>query len=59
MFLKFYFTHMYKYLVASSLLFGSIAAPLSAEESKSFYFSLGGGFNFVSDLESTDAGDSV
>ena len=50
---------MYKYLVASSLLFGSLAVPLSAEESKNFYFSLGGGFNFASDLDSSFDGDTV
>ena len=44
---------MKKYLVASSLLLSSFTSPIFAEESKSFYFSIGGGINFVGDLESS------
>ena len=44
---------MKKYLVASSILLSSFTSPIFAEESKSFYFSIGGGINFVGNLESS------
>ncbi len=44
---------MKKYLVASSLLLSSFTFPIFAEESKSFYFSIGGGVNLIGDLESS------
>ena len=44
---------MKKYLITSSLLFSSFTSPIFAEESKSFYLSIGGGINFVGDIEST------
>ena len=44
---------MKKYLVTSSLLLSSFTSPIFAEESKSFYFSIGGGINFVGDIESS------
>tara|TARA_A100000164_G_C21831653_1_gene735630 strand:+ start:231 stop:893 length:663 start_codon:yes stop_codon:yes gene_type:complete len=43
---------MKKYLIASSLILGSFTTPLFAEESKSLYFSFGGGINFIGDIES-------
>ena len=44
---------MKKYLVASSLLLSSFTSPIFAEEYKSIYFSIGGGINFVGDIESS------
>ena len=44
---------MKKYLLASSLLFSSFISPIIAEEDKSIYFSIGGGINFVGDIESS------
>ncbi len=41
----------YKYLLGTSLLLGSFTAPLFAEEPKSLYLSIGGGVNFISDIE--------
>ena len=42
---------MKKYLVASSLLLSSFTSPIFAEESKSFYLSIGGGLNSIGDIE--------
>ena len=53
---KFLSNIMKKYLVASSLLLSSFTSPIFAEESKSIYFSIGGGINFVGDIESSIAG---
>ena len=39
------------YLIGSSLLLSSLIAPTFAEESKSFYLSIGGGIAFPSDVE--------
>ena len=47
---------MKKYLIASSLLFSSFTSPIFAEESKSLYLSIGGGINFVGDIESSFGG---
>ena len=44
---------MKKYLIASSLLLSSFTSPIFAEESKDIYFSIGGGVNFVGDIESS------
>ena len=41
---------MKKYLVASSLLLGSLTSPIFAEESKSLYLSIGGGINSINEL---------
>ena len=46
---------MKKYLIGTSLLLSSLIAPTFAEESKSFYLSVGGGIAFPSDVE----GDST
>jgi len=40
---------MKKYLIGSSLLLSSLITPTFAEESKSFYLSVGGGITFPSD----------
>ena len=47
---------MNKYLIASSLLLGSFTSPIFAEESKSFYLSIGGGINSISDVEADVVG---
>ena len=44
---------MKKYLLASTLLFGSFASPTFAEEPSGFYLSLGGGINFLGDIDSS------
>ena len=41
---------MKKYFLTSSLLLGSLTSPIFAEESKSFYLSIGGGINSISEL---------
>ena len=41
---------MRKYFVISTLLLGSLTSPIFAEESKSFYLSIGGGINSISEL---------
>ena len=50
---------MKKYLIASSLLLGSFTSPIFAEESKSFYLSIGGGINSISDIEADAAGTGI
>ena len=42
---------MTKYLVTYSLLLGSLTSPIFAEESKSFYLSIGGGINSINEVE--------
>ena len=39
------------YFVISALLLGSLTSPIFAEESKSFYLSIGGGLNSINELE--------
>ncbi len=41
---------MKKYLIGTSLLLGTLTAPLLAEESKNLYLSIGGGVAFTSDV---------
>jgi len=48
---KFVLKIMKKYLVTSSLLLGSLTSPIFAEESKSFYLSIGGGINSINEIE--------
>ena len=50
---------MRKYFVISSLLLGSLTSPICAEESKSFYLSIGGGINSINELESDLDGTGV
>ena len=42
---------MRKYFVISTLLLGSLTSPIFAEESKSFYLSIGGGINSINEVE--------
>ena len=42
---------MTKYLFTYSLLLGSLTSPIFAEESKSFYLSIGGGINSINEVE--------
>ena len=44
---------MNKLFLRTSLLLASIAIPVKAEESKSFYLSVGGGIDFIGDIESS------
>ena len=48
---------MKKYLLTSSLLIGSFATPLLADEPTGFYLSVGGGFHSISDIEGDIATD--
>ena len=48
---------MKKYLLTSSLLIGSFATPLLADEPTDFYLSVGGGFQSISDIEGDIATD--
>ena len=41
---------MKKFLVTSSLLLSSLTSPILAEESQSFYLSIGGGINSINEL---------
>ena len=41
---------MKKFLVTSSLLLSSFTSAILAEESKSFYLSIGGGINSINEL---------
>ena len=42
---------MKNYLIGTSLLLGSFIAPTFAEESKDFYFSIGGAQTYINDVE--------
>ena len=42
---------MQKYFVTSSLLLGYVTSPIFAEESNSFYLSIGGGINSINEVE--------
>ena len=50
---------MRKYFAISTLLFGSLTSPIFAEESKSFYLSIGGGINSIKELEGDLDGTGV
>ena len=49
--MKNFILNMKKYLIASSLILGSLTSALFAGESKNLYFSVGGGVGFQSDVE--------
>ena len=49
---------MKRYLLTSSLVIGSFATPLLADEPTGFYLSVGGGFHSISDVEGNIATDS-
>ena len=50
---------MRKYFVISTLFLGSLTSPILTEESKSFYLSIGGGINFINELEGDLDGTGV
>ena len=50
---------MRKYFVISTLLLGSLTSSIFAEESKSFYLSIGGGINSIKELEGDLDGTGV
>ena len=50
---------MRKIFVVSTLLLSSLTSPIFAEESKSFYLSIGGGINSINELEGNLDGTGV